>query len=167
MSGVVSDADGGTPIPGADVEVTVGPDTGRETTTDVDGRFLLARLRPGAITIEVAAPGYRPVAQLIARPVDTLNVALERQSVADPDRVSLSGIVSGVLTLGVEPAPIEGALVALVNGPNDGRTARTDRNGQYLLDHLLRGTATLEGSAPELETSTTRVTLGMSRAEQN
>ena len=160
VSGVVSDADGGTPIPGADVGVTVGLDAGRETATDIDGRFLLARLRPGAITIEVAAPGYRRVArELIAGPVDTLNVALERDFVVDPDRVSLSGTVSGVLTLGVDPAPIEGALVVLVNGPNDGRTARTDGDGQYRLDELELGPATLEVSAPEFETSMTGVTL--------
>ena len=50
--------------------------------------------------------------------------------------------------------------MALVRGPNDGRTARTDSNGQYRLDELESGPDhELEVSAPEFEIYTTSGTL--------
>ena len=58
LSGVVS-VRSTAPCPGAAVvEISAGADAGRRTRVDDSGRYVLANLHPGALTVQASAPGH-------------------------------------------------------------------------------------------------------------
>ncbi len=81
VSGVVTDADTGLPLPGATV-IVAGTVTG--SATDADGRFEISSLTSGNYELDVSFLGYEPVSQFITLGnVDlTVNFTLEASSQA-------------------------------------------------------------------------------------
>ncbi len=80
LSGTVSDADTGDPLPGANVVVTSGTaQTGAAATSD--GTFSVANIRPGTYAVKVTFIGYQTYSMadvvLSAGETKTLNVTLE------------------------------------------------------------------------------------------
>src|SRR5262245_51124554 len=58
LTGTILDAHTVRPIEGATVRVTDGPNAGRTATTDSAGKYTLAALSSGSITLQIAAAGY-------------------------------------------------------------------------------------------------------------
>jgi hypothetical protein len=73
VSGVVS-ASGGGPIAGARVDIATGTNSGQGTATDAAGRYALANLSAGDVTLKITAPAF--VTQ-------TVDVSLAASRVAD------------------------------------------------------------------------------------
>ncbi|MDE2646045.1 MAG: TonB-dependent receptor [Bacteroidota bacterium] len=81
ISGVVTDAESGLPLPGATV-VVAGTVTG--TATDSDGAYVISDLSPGTYAIEVSFVGYEAILQSITLqgPNVTFDFALQASSQA-------------------------------------------------------------------------------------
>ena len=79
LSGIVTEASTGRPIPGATVRITFGPDTGRSTTTNSAGRYAFTGVVQGPLSFTVNASGHVTQTKTLDIQVDTkLDVALVR-----------------------------------------------------------------------------------------
>ena len=61
LSGRITNRDNGRPIAGASVSVTFGGASGRSTTTDSTGAYVLRRIPQGPVSFTVSAPGFTTV----------------------------------------------------------------------------------------------------------
>ncbi|WP_456406563.1 carboxypeptidase regulatory-like domain-containing protein, partial [Caldithrix abyssi] len=82
ISGLVTDADTGEPLPGANIYVQVGGQT-MGAASDVDGYFVILNIPPGSYTVKAAYVGYSPVEinNVVVR-IDlttTLNIKMKQQ----------------------------------------------------------------------------------------
>ncbi len=110
LAGVVSDAETGRPLSGVQVKAS-----GASATTGADGHYRLEGVPAGA-TVEIAAPGYAAVRQVIAQTTSF-------------DAKLHSNVLSGVVTDQYSAAPIVGARVKAGNA-----TATTGADGKYRLE---------------------------------
>lgn len=79
LSGIVTEANTGRPIPGATVRITFGPDAGRSATTNASGRYVFNTVVQGPISFTVNASGHVTQTKTVDVQVDTrLDVALVR-----------------------------------------------------------------------------------------
>lgn len=109
--------------------VVIGENTQRVASIsnqDGDGRFDVAGLRSGPITLSIQVQGHLPVVRQIELPAEGLDldpIALV------PERVSFTGgMVNGA------DAPLEGVIVRAKRGVNTADTDISDDNGQFTLD---------------------------------
>ncbi|HVS17156.1 MAG TPA: carboxypeptidase-like regulatory domain-containing protein, partial [Planctomycetota bacterium] len=137
LQGTVLDA-GGAPLAGMPVWIELAPDGGRPSsmvsaTTDAAGVFRFEELRPGRLDVFVG--GLRPT-QLVL--LERLELAagedLRRELRAGSERVA--GIVRGS-----DGAPLSGALVVLLEGPERGFVGKSmcDATGAFDLPHVRPG----------------------------
>jgi hypothetical protein len=133
-------------VPDVRVEVVDGPNAGRFSTTEREGRYVLPGLLPGTFRVRARRNGYEPAEQTITLSSDTtLDFTLaERPAPSPPPAVtySVSGTIAGML----ENAPLEGARVEIPGGPNTGKSAISDANGFYRLSGLTPGQMTIRAS---------------------
>lgn len=115
ISGTVSSANGGTPLPAARIEVTDGPNRGRVTTSANDGRYQLEGLQPGQISLQVSAQGFDAETRTLSLGVSqTADFVLRRV----PRGLSGS-IVDGLTENAVAGATVEiDGLSAITAGPD-------------------------------------------------
>jgi hypothetical protein len=66
LAGFVRDSASGQVISGATVEVTTGPNSGAEQTSDASGAYAFAALQAGTFTLHGIAPGYPAATQTVA-----------------------------------------------------------------------------------------------------
>ncbi|MFQ5569201.1 MAG: TonB-dependent receptor domain-containing protein [Rhodothermales bacterium] len=88
VSGTVTDADDGLPLPGTNIVIA---GTVQGTTTDVDGRYSLGGLAPGSYTLLFSYTGYQNqeiAVTLAAGETHTLDVALQAGIELDPIQVT-------------------------------------------------------------------------------
>ena len=79
LSGTVADDETGERLEGALVRIGDGPNAGRETTSDAEGRFVIAGLAESGFTVLVAHDGYHPFHQGITLTAHTsVSVRLSR-----------------------------------------------------------------------------------------
>ena len=79
LSGIVTEANTGRPIGGATVRITFGPDAGRSTTTNANGRYTFNTIVQGPISFTVNASGHATHTKTVDVQADTrLDVALIR-----------------------------------------------------------------------------------------
>ena len=64
LSGMVT-CDGGDPIAGAMLEITGGPDSGRRTTSDVNGRFVFSALKQAVVSVRASAADHESVTRSV------------------------------------------------------------------------------------------------------
>jgi hypothetical protein len=151
----VTSGAGGAPIPAARIEVSTGVNVGKNTTSDTEGRYTLADLEAGAMTLQVSAAGYT---------TQNTNVTLGANQTSDftltaappaPDHATLSGTISIPAM-----APCLGAAtVEVTSGPDRGRLASADDSGRYVLTNLRLGALTVQASAPGHLSKSESVTL--------
>ena len=151
LSGLVTDAVTGQPIPGAEVEVLTGEDAGRKSpSADTDGRYAIAGLHPGSFTIRTRATGYFS---------SDGNVTISDANVRFDVTLRRSFTLSGVVTNAATGILIQGAEAEVLNGEDAGRTARADNSGMYALTGLHAGSFTIRFKANGYESGTHAVTI--------
>lgn len=137
LNGRVIDAATGDPLAGANIYILHGENRGRFGSTDATGAFTLGDLKPGPFTIEVAMAGYNAVQQELTLSADsTMSFPLSR---IVPRRFVLSGRATDVGT----GAPLSGAVVAILDGPDAGREASTGGDGAFNLTDVTFGGFTI------------------------
>jgi hypothetical protein len=98
ITGIVKDAIGGSPLPGAQVVVK---NTDIRTMTDMSGRFVLTGVWPGATEVQSRRVGYRMFRTLVTVPAgDTVRSDIEMRPVVDCLDCGPDG--NGVVIGGVE-----------------------------------------------------------------
>jgi hypothetical protein len=126
------------------VEVSAGVNIGRSVTTAADGRYTMADLSGGDMTVQASAAGFSPQSTKITIGSDQ---TVDFRLLAEPppeSRATLSGVVSFS-----SPAPCLGAaIVEVTSGTDVGRTANVDDAGRYVLPNLHQGALTVQASAP-------------------
>jgi len=143
ISGFVTNADNGEPIPGALVTAT-GPHGSGQAHTCRYGGYLIANLPAGKYRVCARARGFKPkvypesVLVVGGQVTDSVNFALEPDS-------SQTGGIAGTVTNKANGEPIFGALV-VAEGPKRGRD-NTCMYGHYYIGELPAGTYHVAASA--------------------
>ena len=114
-------ADGGAPLQGARVEVTSAPQSGRSTTSDPSGRYLLNNLQAGSVALQVSAPGHGPRSTTLSLSSDQV---VDFSLPLAANLPSVGGRVIDALT----QAGLGGVSVV-----GDGISCSSDANGQFSL----------------------------------
>ncbi|MEO1370668.1 MAG: carboxypeptidase-like regulatory domain-containing protein, partial [Acidobacteriota bacterium] len=138
VDGAVTDADTGSPLGGARVELRrgSGPTLAfggavAPVQTDADGRFRFENIVPGLYTPRATLDGYAPASadpvEVAAAPVRGLVVALGAGE-------SLSGRL-----VGLDFAELAGASVTVYSLDFDLRVAAVDHEGHFRVDHISPG----------------------------
>jgi hypothetical protein len=135
-------------LPGANVEIVDGTETGRKTSTDDNGEFQFAGLAPGSKVLRASAVGYETRTLTInVTGVETADFTLAKTALDPGTRVALSGTVTAQ-TSGGPSLPIHDARVTIRSGPDQGRSAATDERGRYEIADLTPADVTVEATAP-------------------
>jgi hypothetical protein len=117
---------------------------GKNTTSDTEGRYTLADLAAGAMTLQASAAGYT---------AQSTNVTLGANQTSDftltaappaPDHATLSGTIS----IPAMASCLGAATVEVTSGPDRGRLASADDDGRYVLTNLRLAVLTVQASAP-------------------
>ncbi|MGG4167943.1 carboxypeptidase regulatory-like domain-containing protein [Rossellomorea vietnamensis] len=133
ISGIVTNAQTGTPIIGANVQVRVVDSSGAviaTVLTDENGQYVVNGLAPGIYTVVVSAQDFQTNAatiQVISNQTRDGSIALQ----PDP------GQITGTVVDSVGSNPIPGASVSIVNSSgNLITTVLTDTNGVFMVEGL-------------------------------
>jgi hypothetical protein len=110
LSGTVTATVGGA-ITGAVVALVDGPDAGRQTTTDVSGRFTLSDLQQAGFSLRITANGYREAARAIT---------LTSNAVADVQLLPLLALLVDVVGSPIRYERVPGGFEAYATAVNDG-----------------------------------------------
>lgn len=153
IAGVVTDSVTSNPIVGTRVNAMGGHhQRGGYAITNENGQYLIENLQPGSYQVSAVAQGYlvkhypEPVAVVAGQTTPDINFAL-----APMPPPPLPGGISGIVTDSATGNPIADANVEAC-GHTRGH-ARTNINGEYLIENLLPGdyrvTATAQGYLPK------------------
>lgn len=150
----------GSGLPGVQVTLVRGDDALAEATTDGEGRYAFADIRPGDVQVAFAAPEGWTIAPEQANPI-SLEV-LQGGRILDADvRCLPDASISGFLWIGEggdgqadgADTPLVGVAVSLhevVDGERVPVTSvRTDASGHFRFDKLLPGSYVLAFSPPD------------------
>lgn len=142
VRGTVTDGRTGKPLAGVTVTRT---DTGRNVTTDEEGRFSI-RLAPGTHDLALSRFGY----------VDTQTRQRVRTDSYTDVRLQLAqtrrGTVTGTVTFEPTGTTVPGATVSVLDVPDD-LTAATDHNGHYTIRDVPVGAYQVRATAPGISRS--------------
>ncbi len=135
LTGVVQEAENGSPVSGAVVIVTdARGDVLATGTTGDQGDFTFAELVPGAVTVAVNAPGRRPT----ALPVEISGTGITRIEIPLSSGAGVNGVVRAA------GAPLNDARVTLVDAAgNVVASATTGADGEYAFADLDEGEYTV------------------------
>ncbi|MEU9064024.1 carboxypeptidase regulatory-like domain-containing protein [Streptomyces sp. NPDC048430] len=142
VRGTVTDGRTGKPLAGVSVTHT---DTGRNVTTDEEGRFSI-RLAPGAHDLTLSRFGY--VDTQTRQRVSADRYTDVRLKLAQTRR----GTVTGTVTFEPTGTTVPGATVTVLDVPDD-LTAVTDHNGRYTIRDVPVGAYQVRASAPGISRS--------------
>jgi len=144
ITGLVTDAEDGSPIAGATVS-----DGTRTTTTDAAGAYTIVDVPPGTYQVTASKSGYESSSV-------TVTVLEETTAVANLSltRIIVPGTITGSVTDAEEGSAIGGATVT------DGtRTTTTDASGEYTIADVSPGTYEVTASKSGYESSSVAVTV--------
>jgi len=97
LTGTVTNVASSAPIAGARVDVVAGATAGLATNTDAAGRYTLANLPPGALTVRASAPGFASQASAITVAGDmTTNFGLAAGTIVTNGRVLDATALTGI-----------------------------------------------------------------------
>jgi uncharacterized repeat protein (TIGR01451 family) len=133
LSGVVTDAVTGVPIPGATVVVVDSLGGSQTVTSDGTGHFNVPSLWTGTATVTASRPGYSPATYSanIAPGPNTQNGAL------------LANTLSGVIRDAATFLPLPGVNVLIVDASGATNVVVADLNGAYAVTNISIGTASV------------------------
>ncbi len=141
-----------------------------ETTCDpIAGRQLVVSVTPGAHQVTAQSDGglhwseSTTVPALAANQCWTVTLtctAVDCGSQPSPPTPSQSYTLSGTVTDGTSGGILPNITIAVADGPNAGKSTRSDGGGAYTLSGLSAGTFTVSVSATSYQTITRQVTLG-------
>lgn len=153
ISGLVTKADGITPIAGINIDV-LGPKGGGWSTTDLDGRYIVRSLPEGAYTVEANSRGYEEFENS-----RTDNITVSKDAITENINFKLrkfGSILGRVLSSkgdGIPDIEIGADDLSMVKTPPDTTDtefavemlqrhgmATSDKNGYYMIKKLLPGT---------------------------
>jgi len=141
ISGTVTDSITGLPIANAQVIARkINGSGGGRAVTDENGYYIIQNLAPSLYTVAAHACNYypkhypEPVEVVAGQTTSDINFQLKPYTPPPPsERGSISGLVTDSLT----GQPIANAMVKAC-GPSCGQ-ARTNENGEYLIENLIPG----------------------------
>ncbi len=156
------------------VVITGSPSMYVGTTAQLRASANYAKGSPVDVTTQVtwasAAPSVAtisPSGMLAAVGTGTADITANYQGVTGTLRLTVNRVpvftLSGTVTetFPTSSTPVGGALVQILDGPNQGRSATTDSNGQYQITALLAGTGSVRAHAANYDDATTNsVTIG-------
>jgi protocatechuate 3,4-dioxygenase beta subunit len=143
IQGTVTDSSG-QPVAGATVEL---PQARLYTVTDDEGKYLLDTIGAGGYPIRATKPGYR-IDDARADVTLGKTATVDFQLIADN---ALPGNLKVLVTSDQEATePVEGAIVAVSEGPSQPDAGETDASGQVEFEELLPGTYSVTVTAEGL-----------------
>jgi hypothetical protein len=144
ITGLVTDANDGSPIVGATVTDGVGT-----ATTDGAGKYTLADVPAGSHEVTASKEGYESSCLMV-------DVLSGTTAVADFSLIEIivPGGITGTVTDAEDGSPIVGAMVT-----DGARTATTDAFGEYSLTDVLPGSYEVTASKEGYESTTSGVTV--------
>jgi hypothetical protein len=133
LTGNVIDAATSSALAGVDVRIE---NSDYQTQTNAQGSFELISIPAGAVSVEITKAGYIGKLFSISAPaggeIDLGNIALSPSDTSGTDST-----ISGVITDTANGSPLQGVLIAVTG--SDNRTAYTDQNGHFALNHVVSG----------------------------
>ena len=142
ITGVVSDASNGNPIPGA----TATADSGQSDTTDATGNYTLVDVPTGARTVTFSATDYEsssPSTLVSEGATSTLNISLTPSPVGGG-----TGTLKGTVKNN-SGSKLSGVLVQVLGGPS----ATTNKGGKYNIQNVPEGQRSVTASHPDYSDS--------------
>jgi len=123
VTGIVTDAMTQSAVPGAKVAVVDGASAGKTATADADGRYSLADLSSGPISIRATADGFEAETRSLTLSSNTTaDLALRRAASQPPTGPTMSGsVVDALSNQGVPDATIRIDGVGETTSAGDGR----------------------------------------------
>ncbi|NGX37541.1 MAG: Bacillopeptidase F [Chlamydiae bacterium] len=146
IAGVVTESATSSPISGATIEVFEDTILIRTTTTNASGNYSAADLAPGNYVVIATATGFQTDAEgasVIQGQITTANFSL----------AGSPGAIAGTVTDSSTTDPIEGAFVAVFDGPILIGFADTDASGDYTIPDLAPGNYTVVSTATDFQAS--------------
>jgi hypothetical protein len=133
VTGTVTDANTGNPIPNARVTAVAGTNTRADVTTDANGLYTFS-VPAGEYVITAVAPGYAPESQTLNVPANTTTTLNFQLSLLPP------GSASGRIVRRFGGAPEPGVTVRLLFGTTEVvPPVTTDANGNYSFTNVPPG----------------------------
>lgn len=164
IEGVVRERADGQAVSGARIEIAQGPRQGLQAAADADGRYRLNDLAPGTFVLRAVADGYTAAEQSVTLSANqTIDFSLDPSSAVPssppppPPHVD-TFTLSGSIVDGRNEAPVRGARVRVVDGPDRGAETEADSRGRYQLT-VQAGASTLEASAASFATARRSLTV--------
>ena len=128
------------PEPLSGVTVTLGGDTSRSTTTDVNGQYAFTGLLPGLYTVSIS--GFDATQYTFPTTSQSVVVVVGASESVDFSGTRVStGMITGTVSVGPPTEPLSGVTVSLSGDAS--RSTTTDVNGQYAFAGLLPGSYTV------------------------
>lgn len=138
LAGRVTAAPLNEPVGGVLVEAMHGGRVIQSATTSATGEYQVNGLPPDEYVIRMTRSGYNTRNRDVVISADT-----RRDYVMERNRVAIFGVATQTACT----APIEGVRVEILDGPDAGKSAVTDRAGfQYRIDDVAWGTVRLRAS---------------------
>ncbi|WP_282137851.1 carboxypeptidase regulatory-like domain-containing protein [Rossellomorea aquimaris] len=151
ISGIVSNAQTGTPIVGANVEVRIVDSSGAviaTVLTDNNGEYVVNGLAPSIYTVLVSASDFQTNAATVQV---TSNQTVDGSIALEPD----PGQITGTVLDSVGSNPIPGAIVSIVNSSGTLiTTVLTDPNGIFMVEGLAPDNYTVNVFANDFQNGT-------------
>jgi hypothetical protein len=144
ITGTVTTSHGRQPLDAADVTLYAGSGS-FHARTDRDGAYRLEDVAPGAAKLFVARDGYVKSEQAISVAAPA---RADRPVSLDPLDLEPAGTIAGEV-VDAHGEPVAGARVALGSALATSSAAVTNARGQFRLDGVAEGDATLEAADPE------------------
>ena len=135
----------GMALPGAFVDALMGTTVVASTVTDGLGDYILNDLASGDYTVRVTSTLY-------ASQSEAVSVVGGSIAVKDFSLSGVRGSFVGQITQDGTGAPISGAVVAVLQGPEQVAAALTDMYGQYVVENLAPGQYAVVASASSYQT---------------
>lgn len=147
ISGTVTNAGNGNPIPGASVNVFKGLTLIASVLTDSNGNYTIDTLSPGNYLVSAGAQQFST--SVVGAIVTAGNTTIVNFSLtANP------GTISGTVIDSVTQTPISGSIVQVHNSVELVATAVTDNNGNYNIPNLDPDNYTITSTANNYQRST-------------
>lgn len=151
ISGIVSNAQTGTPIIGANVEVRIVDSSGAviaTVLTDENGEYIVNGLAPSIYTVVVSAPDFQTNATTVQ--IDS-NQTVDGSIALEPN----PGQITGTVVDSVGSNPISGASVSIVNSSSTLiTTVLTDSEGVFMVEGLAPDNYTVNVFANDFQNGT-------------
>ncbi|MEW4288285.1 carboxypeptidase regulatory-like domain-containing protein [Rossellomorea marisflavi] len=148
LAGTITNAQTGTPIAGANVQVRIldaGGSIIATVSSDTNGQYAVGNLAPGFYTVVASAPNFQTNSA-------TVQVFSNQTATGDVALVPNPGSLFGTVTSSIGSTPIPGATVSVINSSGILITSvLTDQAGNFTVSGLAPDTYTVTVSAQDFQ----------------